>query len=37
MGDLPVTRIGVVTKQRDVLVRDAQGAREMPEGYQHFK
>jgi thiamine-monophosphate kinase len=37
LGDLPITRIGVVTKQRDVLVRDEQGAREMPEGYQHFK
>ena len=36
-GDLPITRIGVVTKGRDVLLRDDQGTREMPAGYEHWK
>ena len=36
-GDLPITRIGVVTKGRDVLLRDDQGTREMPRGYEHWK
>ena len=36
-GDLPITRIGVVTKGRDVLLRDDQGTREMPPGYEHWK
>jgi len=35
-GDLPITRIGVVTKGRDVLLRDDQGTREMPRGYEHW-
>ena len=34
-GDLPITRIGVVTKGRDVLLRDDQGSRGMPAGYEH--
>ena len=33
---LPITRIGVVTKQREVLMRDDRGVRELPEGYEHF-
>ncbi|MGH9239924.1 MAG: thiamine-phosphate kinase [Vicinamibacterales bacterium] len=36
-GDLPITRIGVVTKGRDVLLRDDQRTREMPAGYEHFR
>ena len=36
-GDLPITRIGVVTKGRDLLVRDEHGVRPLPEGYQHFR
>ena len=36
-GDLPITRIGVVTKGTDVLLRDEQGTREMPSGYEHFR
>ena len=36
-GELPVTRIGVVTRPREVLMRDARGARELPEGYEHFR
>jgi thiamine-monophosphate kinase len=37
MGDLPITRIGVVTKQREVLMRDERGLRELPQGYEHFQ
>src|SRR5688500_562433 len=37
MGDLPITRIGVVTKRREVMMRDERGLRELPEGYQHFR
>jgi thiamine-monophosphate kinase len=37
LGDLPITRIGVVTKGRDLLVRDDDGTRTLPEGYEHFK
>ncbi len=36
LGDLPITRIGVVTKARDLLVRDEDGTRPLPEGYEHF-
>ena len=36
LGDLPITRIGVVTKARDVLLRDGNGTRAMPTGYEHF-
>ena len=35
-GDLPITKIGVVTKGKDVLLRDDKGTREMPRGYEHF-
>jgi thiamine-monophosphate kinase len=37
LGDLPVTRIGVVTKSRDLLVRHGDGAREISAGYEHFR
>jgi len=37
VGDLPITRIGVVTKSRELLVRDEDGTRPLPEGYEHFK
>jgi thiamine-monophosphate kinase len=33
----PVTRIGVVTKEHGVVVRDGNGTRFLPEGYEHFK
>jgi thiamine-monophosphate kinase len=36
-GNVPITRIGVVTKGRDVLIRDESGMREMPRGYEHFR
>jgi thiamine-monophosphate kinase len=37
IGDLPITRIGVVTRSRDVVLEDAHGVREVPAGYQHFQ
>jgi len=37
VGDLPITRIGVVTKGRELLVRDEDGTHPLPEGYEHFK
>jgi thiamine-monophosphate kinase len=37
LGDLPITRIGVVTKGRELLMRDADGTRPLPTGYEHFK
>jgi len=36
LGDLPITRIGVVTKAQDVLLTDERGARELPRGYEHW-
>jgi thiamine-monophosphate kinase len=36
IGDLPITRIGVVTRSRQVVLEDARGVRELPAGYQHF-
>ena len=37
MGDLPITRIGVVTRTTDLLVRDEKGSRQLPAGYEHFR
>jgi thiamine-monophosphate kinase len=37
LGDLPITRIGVVTKGQELLVRDEDGTRSLPNGYEHFK
>jgi thiamine-monophosphate kinase len=37
LGDLPITRIGVVTRARDLLVTGAHGSREIPAGYEHFR
>jgi len=36
VGDLPITRIGVVTKGREVLIKDERGVRELHAGYEHF-
>jgi len=36
LGDLPITRIGVVTKGRELLVREEDGTRPLPGGYEHF-
>jgi thiamine-monophosphate kinase len=37
LGDLPITRIGVVTTARDLLLRDEHGMRALPGGYEHFR
>jgi thiamine-monophosphate kinase len=37
MGDLPITRIGVVTRARDVVITGTHGSREIPAGYEHFR
>ena len=36
-GDLPITRIGVVTKERRLVVRTPEGSRPLPEGFEHFR
>jgi len=36
-GDLPITRIGVVTKDRQLVLRTASGERDLPAGFQHFR
>jgi thiamine-monophosphate kinase len=35
-GDVPITRIGVVTKDRGLVLRSARGERAIPSGFQHF-
>ncbi len=37
LGDLPITRIGVVTRSPRLIVKDERGERELPEGYEHFR
>jgi thiamine-monophosphate kinase len=37
LGTLPVTRIGVVTKGHDVLLRTDEGVSDLPRGYEHFR
>jgi len=37
MGDLPITRIGVVTRNRDVVLSTSAGARPIPDGFDHFR
>ena len=37
VGDLPIRRIGMVTRERRLLVRTAEGHRELPEGFEHFR
>jgi thiamine-monophosphate kinase len=36
LGDLPITRIGVVTKGQRVSVSAGGRERDIPEGFQHF-
>jgi len=36
-GDLPITPIGIVTKDRGVVLRTASGERELPAGFEHFR
>lgn len=37
LGDLPITRIGVVTRDPRLIVRTAAGDRDLPAGYEHFR
>ena len=37
LGDLPITRIGIVTRRPRLIVKDERGERELPEGYEHFR
>jgi thiamine-monophosphate kinase len=37
IGDLPITRIGVVTRGSSLTVRDATGCHELPPGFEHFR
>ena len=37
MGSLPITRIGVVTKERRIVLKTAAGEQELPHGFEHFK
>jgi thiamine-monophosphate kinase len=36
-GDVAITRIGVVTKARNVLLREEHGVRDLPQGYEHWQ
>ena len=37
LGDLPITRIGVVTRNPRLIVKEEHGERDLPEGYEHFR
>jgi thiamine-monophosphate kinase len=37
LGDLPITRIGRVTRASSLLVVDDEGTHELPAGYEHFR
>jgi thiamine-monophosphate kinase len=37
LGDLAITKIGIVTRSRDVLITGDGPARELPQGYEHFQ
>ncbi len=37
IGDLPITRIGVVTRDQRVLLRAGGRERDIPEGFRHFE
>jgi thiamine-monophosphate kinase len=36
LGDLPITKIGVVTKGSRVVLSTAEGERDLPRGFEHF-
>ena len=36
-GDLPITKIGVVTKAQQLVLRTASGDIELPAGFEHFR
>jgi thiamine monophosphate kinase len=37
MRTVPITRIGVVTKDRGLVVRSVTATRDLPTGYEHFR
>jgi thiamine-monophosphate kinase len=37
IGGLPMTRIGVVTREKDLLIQVGDHTRELPAGYEHFR
>ena len=37
VGDLPITKIGVVTKEQKVVLRTPGGEEALPEGFEHFR
>jgi thiamine-monophosphate kinase len=37
VGDLPITRIGGVTREARLIVKDDRGVRDLPGGYEHFR
>jgi thiamine-monophosphate kinase len=37
VGSLPITKIGVVTKERSIVLKTAHRERPIPDGYQHFR
>jgi len=36
-GDLPITKIGIVTREARLIVRTASGDRDLPSGFEHFR
>ena len=36
-GDLPITKIGVVTRETGVILRSPSGDRDLPAGFEHFR
>jgi len=36
-GDLPITRIGIVTRDTRIVLRTGSGDRDLPAGYEHFR
>jgi thiamine-monophosphate kinase len=36
-GDLPITRIGIVTRELQLVLRTPSGTRDLPEGFEHFR
>jgi thiamine-monophosphate kinase len=36
-GNLPITRIGVVTRDTQLVMRSAAGLRDLPAGFEHFR
>jgi thiamine-monophosphate kinase len=37
LGDVPITRIGAVTKERRLVLRTPGGDRDVPYGFEHFR